>query len=692
MNHRYSPFLFIKRSAIIVMIGSLLSSGLIAAPAKGIWFDGQSTAAKAAKSSLTTQLVAPSNGFEVKMLEMQESSRIEGNKRISEKTGYPAAIYQETYRVRSATPEVQAREYLTANRTLLGLSGSDVSSLRLHAIRTNETGTVVRLRQTWQGLPVNKNAEITIHITPDNIVDYVMNGFEYGIQLQDTEPSFRAADARRKMMDSFGSLAGRVEHETSELMVLRHLNTDYLVHRVNVEMNDLPGEWEAFIDAKTGAMLKLEDISHYRRPKARGDRTGSDQLLVNGVGNVFNPDPLTTATVAYGGSYVDGGDANAAVLTAELENVPLLDITFSGGNHSLVGPWAEILDFEAPNKGLFIQPGSTFNFDRTDDAFEAVNTYYHIDNTMRWLNVTLGLNIRPHQYPGGVQFDPSGFNGADNSHYLSGSGRLAFGEGGVDDAEDADVIVHELGHGLHDWVTAGGLSQVNGLSEGTGDYIAGSYSRARGHWTPSDAAYFWTFNWDGHNPFWGGRILNYGAVYPGGLTGQIHTDGQIWATANMRIWDDIGREKADKAFWTGLAMTNSSTNQNDAANAVFAASGTLGYTFEERTAIRNRYVAAGYTIPPVPPPPPPPITGATVSGRVLTSADYGLKGAVVMITDNMSGASAISQTSAMGYFMFIGVQKGRSYTFSVSSKRFSYAPQTITVSGNLSDLSFTPTP
>ena len=24
---------------------------------------------------------------------------------------------------------------------------------------------------------------------------------------------------------------------------------------------------------------------------------------------------------------------------------------------------------------------------------------------------------------------------------------------------------------------------------------------------------------------------------------QIHTDGQIWATANMKIWDDIGAQK-----------------------------------------------------------------------------------------------------------------------------------------------------
>ena len=32
-----------------------------------------------------------------------------------------------------------------------------------------------------------------------------------------------------------------------------------------------------------------------------------------------------------------------------------------------------------------------------------------------------------------------------------------FGQGGVDDAEDMDVILHELGHGLHDWITNGNL-------------------------------------------------------------------------------------------------------------------------------------------------------------------------------------------------------------------------------------------
>jgi zinc metalloprotease ZmpB len=543
--------------------------------------------------------------LEIKLPEESDASYFTGNMRVLIRTGYPAAIYQTAFPVTAGTPEQMGREYLLQNRAVLGLNTADVSRFILHHVRPDGSGGhTVRFRQSWKGLPVNKNAETTLHINKDNKVDFVMNGFQYGITLENTTPAVSTAAARASAIQHLG-VTGNISYESNSLMVLRHHAQDYLVHRVVIAADQQAGEWEVFVNAHTGSLLKAEDISAYHRHKQNAGTAKPRRnwwldplgIQVNGTGNVFDPDPLTTATAAYGGSYVDGSDANAAVLTAQLKNVTLPDITLLAGTYSLVGPYAQVRDFEAPSKGLFTQASATFNFDRNADAFEAVNTYYHIDAMMRYLNVTLALTIMPYQYTGGVRFDPSGLSGADNSHYLSGSGQLAFGEGGVDDAEDADVIIHELGHGLHDWVTAGGLSQVNGLSEGTGDYIAGSYSRSKGYWTSAQSAYHWMFNWDGHNPFWGGRLLNYTAVYPGGLTGSIHTDGQIWATANMKIWDAIGRQKADKVFWRGLANTNSATNQNDAANAVYQAASVLGYTNAERLAMHTRYTAAGYILP-----------------------------------------------------------------------------------------------
>ena len=126
-------------------------------------------------------------------------------------------------------------------------------------------------------------------------------------------------------------------------------------------------------------------------------------------------------------------------------------------------------------------PSSAFNFTREEDGFEAVNTYYHVDHVMKYLNETLGVGVFPALNSGEVIFDPHGLSGADNSHYISSTELIAFGEGGVDDAEDADVIIHELGHGLHDWA-AGCISQSNGLSEGIGDYVAAEYSQTLGQW------------------------------------------------------------------------------------------------------------------------------------------------------------------------------------------------------------------
>lgn len=551
--------------------------------------------------SIYAQKPVATRSFEQLLPAENENWAIQGNMRVAARTGHPVAVYNAYFRVNAASPESMAREYLSMNKNIFGFTNADIDNLRLHAIRTDETGTTVRLRQTWKGLPVNKNAEVTIHISEGNIVDFVMNGFEYGIQLQDVTPVISRSAARTQLATRI-DLRGDVSYESNELMLLHHGQQDYLVYRVNITAGDPLGDWEAYVDAKTGALLQVRDAAVYHHAKKqpavpKGPYIYRPQVLVNGTGNVFDPDPLTTAHAAYGGSYVDGTDANAAVLTAQLKSVTLLDITQSAGVFSLVGPYAAVADFEAPNKGLFTQATSTFAFDRAADNFEAVNTYYLIDQSMRYLNTTLGLTIMPYQYTGGVKFDPSGLNGADNSHYLGATGQLAFGEGGVDDAEDADVVIHELGHGIHDWVTFGGLSQVDGLSEGTGDYWAASYSRFKGGWTAADAAYNWTFNWDGHNPFWGGRVINYAAIYPGGLVNAIHTDGQIWATAMMKIWDDIGRQKADKAFWTGLGMTNGTASQNDAANAVFLAAQNLHYTNAERQKIYNRFTAAGYTLP-----------------------------------------------------------------------------------------------
>jgi hypothetical protein len=218
---------------------------------------------------------------------------------------------------------------------------------------------------------------------------------------------------------------------------------------------------------------------------------------------------------------------------------------------------------------------------------------------MRYINQTLGVACLPQLNSGVVHFDPSGLSGQDNSHYIPSADRLAFGEGCVDDAEDADVIWHELGHGLHDWLTNGNTSGF--IGEGNGDYWAQSYSRSLNQWTPSDAAYHYMFSWDGHNTCWSGRTTNYSATYPGGLVGGSgHTDGQIWATCLMRIWNGIGRTKTDTCFLEGLALTDSSTNQEEAAIAFRQAGINRNYPCADIQVMTDNFTTTGYTMPTLP--------------------------------------------------------------------------------------------
>lgn len=105
------------------------------------------------------------------------------------------------------------------------------------------------------------------------------------------------------------------------------------------------------------------------------------------------------------------------------------------------------------------------------------------------------------------------------------------------------------------------------------------------------------FNWDGHNPFWDGRITNTPRHYPADLVNQIHSDGEIWVAVLLQIYDDIGKIKMDTAFLEGLAMTNQNTNQQQAAIAVRQAAIDLGYSCAEVQFFTTHFTDRGYVMP-----------------------------------------------------------------------------------------------
>ena len=533
------------------------------------------------------------NNSELEMIpdESIETSNY-NNKRVEVLTGKPVALFNLNYEVNPGLPEIMARQFLIENSKLLKIDPLAESIVFNNTVET-PGAYHVHFTQYLEGYPVY-NSDINVTIRKNNKVIFVMNGYKmaYGSKerIEFSPLNINTSDALQLAKNYLG-VNNQLAYENVETVVYYNKGSFRLSQKVNIVPSEqVPGDWEVLVDASTGEIFRVEDKAFYSHGKGGKNKTTG----VNGSGWVFDPDPITHATTTYGSAgFTDNNDADSDSLTAHLEVRDLIDITFNGTNYSLISPWAQITDFEAPFTGLHTSASSNFYYTRSNDNFEAVNVFYFIDQSMKYINQTLGITLMPHQYVGGVKFDPHGFNGDDNSHYLSSIGSVAFGDGGVDDAEDISVIIHELGHGIHDWLTGGNLSQVNGLSEGCGDYWAASYIRSTGYWTSSDPAYNWIFIWDGHNPYWPGRITNYTAHYPEGLTGSVHTDGQMWASSLMSIYDLIGREPTDRNFLEGLAMTNGSSNQQDAAYA-FMQSDQINYSGIHLTDIVNVFIARGY--------------------------------------------------------------------------------------------------
>ena len=484
--------------------------------------------------------------------------------------------------------------------------------------RKGPSGETLRYYQMVNDVQVY-GAELTIHINTIGEVSYVANAYNKNIEAIDTNPAISLDEAYSITIKKLNT-PGLTRKKEEGLFVYPNNGETKLVYSIKTSSESLNGYWETIIDAKNGNIISSKDVALYHKhdkdKKKNSDKKKENKIssgnntaavMATGTAMVFNSDPLSEAQVAYGGNYVDGngqGDTDTAELTAARTQVNLPDIEFSGGTYRLRGQYAEIASLQNPNTGLFTQASNAFHFTRNEQGFEAAQVYYHVDKSIRYINETLGITLVSRFNNGVVEFDPHAHNGADQSTY--GGGELNFGEGGIDDGECTDVILHELGHGLHDWVTNGNLSQVNGLSEGSGDYWAQSYSRSVNGWTTANDPhnlYNKVFKWDG-NDTWNGRRSDVTALYPDDLVGGgPHTDGQMWATVLMEIYDLIGRTKIDAAFLEGLGMTNGSTGQQDAAIAVRQAAmdmvlaNRFGMTCSDVDVMTARFTARGYVLP-----------------------------------------------------------------------------------------------
>jgi hypothetical protein len=274
---------------------------------------------------------------------------------------------------------------------------------------------------------------------------------------------------------------------------------------------------------------------------------------------VFMPDPLTSAQTVYGGKYQDFDDS--AVYALDFQRVPVdIRVKYENGKFTLDGPYAYLRDVQKPTTPETYSTIPLFNFSRHDPGFEDVNAFYHIHVFQKYiqsLGFMLGnipLKVDAHAEGGD---DQSEFDFFDKNDL-----KLLYGTGGVDDAEDADVIVHEYGHFLS-YMAAGDNaygSERLALEEGLCDYFACSYSKAL-------SKYRWErlYSWDGNNQYWPGRSCVTVKQYPADLKGNRWADGEFWAGTLMEIQEELGRAMTDKLMLATLYSFGKNISMSTAA-------------------------------------------------------------------------------------------------------------------------------
>ena len=189
-----------------------------------------------------------------------------------------------------------------------------------------------------------------------------------------------------------------------------------LAWKVLVKAVEPAREYKVYVDAETGKVLDIFDLLKY----------------VVGTGKVFNPNPVVSLndTTLKDTSTIPA----AAYVEVELKDLD--------EHRASRWPLRQHAANAEPGPGRATESSCST---RDKRAFKEVMVYYHIDAVQRYIQ-TLGFtNVNNRA----IEVNIDGTT-EDNSFYSPMTKSLTFGTGGVDDAEDADIILHEYGHAIQD--------------------------------------------------------------------------------------------------------------------------------------------------------------------------------------------------------------------------------------------------
>ncbi|HEX7303940.1 M36 family metallopeptidase [Lentzea sp.] len=422
--------------------------------------------------------------------------------------------------------------------------------LRLLAVRDSLTAKHTWYEQTYDGKAV-LGAYYVEHVDKATGEKTVDDG-RLAVGAVDVTPAVSAETAKSKT-------AG--VPEGADLKVLPGTGLVYEVISDNGK-----GSERTLVHAESGAVVRSESLVKH----------------ANGTGKVFSPNPVVSQQNQ---NLKDANDADSAVPAAAYKTVTLSDLDGSG---YLKGKYATVTGAKGK---LAYNKSNKFEYTRANDYFEQVNAYWGVTEAQKYIQSIGFTNVNNEPQ----KITTLGLTD-DNSFYDPSKDQITFGTGGVDDAEDLEVVWHELGHAIQDAQVPGfgSSTEAGSIGEGFGDWwalILSSRDSQDTALTPLACIMDWDATaYTTETPHCLRRTdteLKYAD-----RNGEVHHDGQIWSRALFDVYQKFGRDKSAKIVLESQFSYAPSTSFSAASKAVVAAAKKL-YGDTDAATVQAAFTARG---------------------------------------------------------------------------------------------------
>jgi hypothetical protein len=411
----------------------------------------------------------------------------------------------------------------------------DASRFRFDTLRHSLIGTHVRGAEVRGGVPVDGTAAL-VSLVEGRVIQVEAYGAGHVTGAPVAHPVSQATAVASAL---------RFVGVTTPLLAPR-------VTRTLVPVNGtLVDTWHVPVVALKPATSGTVDVS---AATGRALRFRDDNKYVDGSATVFDPNPVVTShntklrepgvdqnLVA---AQVDT-DLDSPELTAQLKTLPLKELdaaSLAAGR--LSGPWVNVYGPTLPSVD------GKFTFTRGMPGFEATMGYAHLDRLQRYIQ-SLGFDPKHERGVNAESQDiiTTRVEGFDNSLYNPGEDVIVYGTGGVDDAEDAEVIVHEYGHAIQDAQVKGWGATAEGgaMGEAWGDFLSASYYARTSHGFGDACIAEWdSTSYSSSNPPCL-RRTDSKKKYPDDMQDEVHADGEMWSALLWRLRSSLPGNAVQKS-------------------------------------------------------------------------------------------------------------------------------------------------